>query len=115
MKWLLNNRTDFSDNGWAQLLPKENFEFAVLDGNHFTMMKDAHGVTLGKLIEQPFAPVSRRPCDEGRLCQPIGVAHELEADDYYHGGFIPKGTMAPLTGESYQRTLHILPNVELGL
>jgi iterative type I PKS product template protein len=42
MKWLLNNRTDFSDNGWAQLLPKENFEFAVMGGNHFTMMKDAH-------------------------------------------------------------------------
>ncbi|KAF2813787.1 ketoacyl-synt-domain-containing protein [Mytilinidion resinicola] len=52
MKWLLNNRTDFSDNGWAQLLPKENFEFAVMGGNHFTMMKDAHGVTLGKLIKQ---------------------------------------------------------------
>jgi iterative type I PKS product template protein len=42
MKWLLNNRTDFSDNGWAQLLPKENFEYAVMGGNHFTMMKGDH-------------------------------------------------------------------------
>jgi iterative type I PKS product template protein len=42
MKWLLENRTDFSDNGWAQLLPKENFTFAVMDGNHFTMMRDEH-------------------------------------------------------------------------
>nr|AEE68981.1 polyketide synthase [Exserohilum turcicum]AEE68982.1 polyketide synthase [Exserohilum turcicum] len=42
MEWLLNNRTDFSDNGWAQLLPKENFQYAVMGGNHFTMMKGDH-------------------------------------------------------------------------
>lgn len=42
MKWLLNNRTVFDDNGWAQLLPKENFEYAVMGGNHFTMMKGDH-------------------------------------------------------------------------
>jgi iterative type I PKS product template protein len=42
MKWLLNNRTDFSDNGWAQLLPKDNFQYAVMGGNHFTMMKGEH-------------------------------------------------------------------------
>ncbi|KAF2738000.1 polyketide synthase PksA [Polyplosphaeria fusca] len=52
MKWLLNNRTDFSDNGWAQLLPKKNFEYAVMGGNHFTMMKGEHGDTLGKLIKK---------------------------------------------------------------
>ncbi|KAF2868891.1 polyketide synthase-like protein [Massariosphaeria phaeospora] len=52
MRWLLNNRTDFDDNGWAQLLPKENFEYAVMGGNHFTMMKGEHGVTLGKLIQK---------------------------------------------------------------
>jgi iterative type I PKS product template protein len=42
MKWLLNNRTIFDDNGWAQLLPKQNFEYAVMGGNHFTMMKGDH-------------------------------------------------------------------------
>lgn len=42
MKWLLNNRTVFDDNGWAQLLPKGNFEYAVMGGNHFTMMKGDH-------------------------------------------------------------------------
>nr|UXX20005.1 polyketide synthase [Lophiotrema sp.] len=52
MKWLLNNRTVFDDNGWAQLLPKENFEYAVMGGNHFTMMKGDHGVTLGQLIKK---------------------------------------------------------------
>ncbi|OAL46128.1 ketoacyl-synt-domain-containing protein [Pyrenochaeta sp. DS3sAY3a] len=52
MKWLLNNRTIFDDNGWAQLLPKENFEYAVMGGNHFTMMKGDHGATLGKLIKK---------------------------------------------------------------
>ncbi|PSN62604.1 polyketide synthase [Corynespora cassiicola Philippines] len=52
MKWLLNNRTVFDDNGWAQLLPKKNFEYAVMGGNHFTMMKGDHGATLGKLIQK---------------------------------------------------------------
>jgi iterative type I PKS product template protein len=52
MRWLLNNRTVFDDNGWAQLLPKENFEYAVMGGNHFTMMKGEHGATLGKLIKK---------------------------------------------------------------
>jgi len=52
MKWLLNNRTVFDDNGWAQLLPKDNFEYAVMGGNHFTMMKGDHGATLGKLIKK---------------------------------------------------------------
>ncbi|KAF2031853.1 ketoacyl-synt-domain-containing protein [Setomelanomma holmii] len=52
MKWLLNNRTVFDDNGWAQLLPKENFEYAVMGGNHFTMMKGEHGATLGQLIKK---------------------------------------------------------------
>ncbi|EON65175.1 hypothetical protein W97_04412 [Coniosporium apollinis CBS 100218] len=52
MKWLLNNRTDFGDNGWAQLCHQENMEFAVMGGNHFTMMKGDHGETLGKLIRQ---------------------------------------------------------------
>lgn len=41
MKWLLNNRTDFTDNGWAQLLPK-SMDFSVMGGNHFTMMKEPH-------------------------------------------------------------------------
>ncbi|KAL5114384.1 polyketide synthase [Pleosporales sp. CAS-2024a] len=52
MKWLLNNRTIFDDNGWSQLLPKDNFEYAVMGGNHFTMMKGEHGATLGKIIKK---------------------------------------------------------------
>ncbi|KAF2204098.1 ketoacyl-synt-domain-containing protein [Delitschia confertaspora ATCC 74209] len=52
MKWLLNNRTVFDDNGWAQLLPKENFRYSVMGGNHFTMMKGEHGVKLGQLIKE---------------------------------------------------------------
>ena len=50
MKWLLNNRTDFGDNGWGQLLGKENMTFATMDGNHFTMMRDEQGETLGRLL-----------------------------------------------------------------
>jgi thioesterase domain-containing protein len=41
MKWLLNNRTDFTDNGWAQVLP-DCMEYSVMGGNHFTMMKEPH-------------------------------------------------------------------------
>ena len=41
MKWLLNNRTDFTDNGWGQLL-KGSMEYSVMGGNHFTMMKEPH-------------------------------------------------------------------------
>lgn len=39
MKWLLDNRTDFGDNGWAQLLG-DGMKFAVMDGNHFTMTRE---------------------------------------------------------------------------
>ncbi|KAI9710476.1 MAG: polyketide synthase [Bogoriella megaspora] len=52
MKWLLNNRTDFGDNGWGQLLGTKNMNFATMDGNHFTMMRDEHGETLGRLLRQ---------------------------------------------------------------
>ncbi|KAF2758172.1 ketoacyl-synt-domain-containing protein [Pseudovirgaria hyperparasitica] len=52
MTWLLNDRTDFGHNGWAQLMPEENFECAVMGGNHFTMMKDDHAKTLGRLIQK---------------------------------------------------------------
>jgi acyl carrier protein len=53
MKWLLNNRTVFDDNGWAQLLPKENFEYAVMGGNHFTMMKGEHVSFITPSIPKP--------------------------------------------------------------
>ncbi|KAF2667193.1 polyketide synthase-like protein [Microthyrium microscopicum] len=49
MKWLLNNRTDFTDNGWAQVLP-DSMEFLVMGGNHFTMMKEPHAENLGQHI-----------------------------------------------------------------
>jgi iterative type I PKS product template protein len=42
MKWLLNNRTDFSHNGWGQLVDEKNMEFYVMGGNHFSMMKEPH-------------------------------------------------------------------------
>lgn len=42
MNWLLNNRTDFGDNGWGQLLSREKMQFAVMGGHHFSMMKGDH-------------------------------------------------------------------------
>ena len=40
MKWLLNNRTDFSPNGWDKLVGPENCRCTTIPGNHFTMMKE---------------------------------------------------------------------------
>lgn len=51
MKWLLNHRTDFGDNGWAQLCTGM-FNNAVMGGHHFSMMKEPHAAELGKLIRQ---------------------------------------------------------------
>jgi hypothetical protein len=39
MKWLLNHRTDFTDNGWGQLCGTENMKYGVMGGHHFSMMK----------------------------------------------------------------------------
>ncbi|KAK5135185.1 polyketide synthase [Meristemomyces frigidus] len=52
MKWLLNHRTDFGDNGWGQLCGTENMKFGVMSGNHFSMMKDPHAASLGQLIRE---------------------------------------------------------------
>lgn len=39
MKWLLNNRTDFSSNGWDSLIGEEVDITTMEDANHFTMME----------------------------------------------------------------------------
>ena len=50
MKWLLNHRTDFGDNGWGQLCGVENMKYGVMGGHHFSMMKEPHAADLGGLI-----------------------------------------------------------------
>ena len=40
MSWLLDKRTDFGDNGWAQLLGEDKMTFAEMDGNHFSMVRE---------------------------------------------------------------------------
>ncbi len=40
MNWLLDNRTDFSSNGWEKLLGTGKFTCTTVPGNHFTMMKE---------------------------------------------------------------------------
>jgi hypothetical protein len=40
MIWLLNNRTDFSAEGWSSLIGRDRMKVHVLDNvNHFTMME----------------------------------------------------------------------------
>ena len=68
MTWLLNHRTDFGDNGWAQLCGEGKMKFGVMGmcgsirvwndlmltvvsgGHHFSMMKDPYAVDLCALI-----------------------------------------------------------------
>lgn len=39
MRWLLNNRTDFSGDGWATLVGRDNLHIEIIDEvNHFSMM-----------------------------------------------------------------------------
>ncbi|KAL1587284.1 Non-reducing polyketide synthase PKS1 [Cladosporium halotolerans] len=52
MTWLLNHRTEFGDNGWAQLCGKENMRFGVMGGHHFNMMHAPHAQDLGNLIRE---------------------------------------------------------------
>ena len=57
MKWLLENRTDFGDNGWGSLLGQENCKMVTVVGNHFTMMKPP-------VVSSPFPNPKRTLCNE---------------------------------------------------
>ncbi|KAL9092385.1 MAG: hypothetical protein Q9159_000893 [Coniocarpon cinnabarinum] len=46
MTWLLDQRTDFGDNGWGQLLGAENMSYGVMDGNHFSMVREPLSIEL---------------------------------------------------------------------
>lgn len=56
MLWLLNNRTDFSGDGWASLVRRQNLHVDILqEVNHFSMMEqgphmDAFGNFLSRSI-----------------------------------------------------------------
>ncbi|PGG97986.1 hypothetical protein AJ80_09608 [Polytolypa hystricis UAMH7299] len=46
MIWLLNNRTDFSADGWASVLGREKLSVSVMDEvNHFSLMDPGPGMT----------------------------------------------------------------------
>lgn len=40
MNWLLDNRTDFTSNGWEKLLGAGKCTCTTIPGNHFTMMRE---------------------------------------------------------------------------
>jgi iterative type I PKS product template protein len=47
MTWLLDNRTDFSPNGWEKLLGADNvIQTTSVDGNHFDIMRKGEQVSL---------------------------------------------------------------------
>lgn len=51
MRWLLNNRTDFSGDGWAILIGRDNLHIEIIDEvNHFSMMdKGVKSVEIGRV------------------------------------------------------------------
>ncbi|KAK4553130.1 hypothetical protein LTR86_009857 [Recurvomyces mirabilis] len=56
MRWLLNERTDFSGAGWNKLLGKKALHVNVLDGvNHYTIVRDSAKVSeVARLMRQRF-------------------------------------------------------------
>ena len=52
MAWLLNNRTNFSGEGWRDLVGKQDLRVSVVDGaNHYTMLRTPESVNwIGQLI-----------------------------------------------------------------
>ena len=52
MTWLLNNRTNFSGEGWRDLVGKQNLWVSVVDdANHYTMLRTPESVKwIGQLI-----------------------------------------------------------------
>ncbi|QGA14874.1 hypothetical protein EYB26_002530 [Talaromyces marneffei] len=57
MIWLINNRTDFSGDGWASLVGRENLQITVMDKvNHFSMMdKGPHMKQFAAFLQQAVA------------------------------------------------------------
>ena len=64
MKWLLENRTDFSANGWDKLLGVENCTMVKVVGNHFTMMKPP--------VVSPTMPPLRKACTNNLQAKGVG-------------------------------------------
>lgn len=54
MDWLLDERKDFGQNGWDQLLGKVHFCLEVIEANHFSMMIKPVVDEVGKAIAKAF-------------------------------------------------------------
>lgn len=54
MIWLMTDRTDFSGDGWASLVGRENLHITVLEGvNHFSMVeRGKHMVRFKMFLEE---------------------------------------------------------------
>lgn len=57
MIWLINDRTDFSGDGWASLVGRENLQITVMDKvNHFSMMdKGPHMEQFATFLQRAMA------------------------------------------------------------
>ncbi|KAJ5648800.1 uncharacterized protein N7484_002523 [Penicillium longicatenatum] len=54
MDWLLDERKNFGQNGWDQLLDQASFCFEVIDANHFSMMIKPVVDEVGRVIAKAF-------------------------------------------------------------
>ncbi|WPH01307.1 Hypothetical protein R9X50_00414600 [Acrodontium crateriforme] len=54
MRWLINNRTDFSGGGWNSLVGSENLKINIVDdANHYTILQPGEGVQTLAVIQRP--------------------------------------------------------------
>ncbi|EPE33704.1 Thiolase-like protein [Glarea lozoyensis ATCC 20868] len=52
MHWLMEDRSDMGPNGWERLLGSAKIDCLSVDANHFTMMRAAAVVEVGRLLDQ---------------------------------------------------------------
>ncbi|KAK4669877.1 Type I Iterative PKS [Podospora pseudopauciseta] len=49
--WMLDTKSDFGPNGWEMLLPSAEIQCKVVEGDHFTIMKDSGVLKLGEVLQ----------------------------------------------------------------
>ncbi|KAJ2981618.1 hypothetical protein NUW58_g6645 [Xylaria curta] len=53
--WVLRSRHDYGPNGWDRLLPETNVECCIVDGDHFSIMRNPAVAEVGKMLGRSFS------------------------------------------------------------
>jgi iron transport multicopper oxidase len=57
--WVLNPRQSYGPNGWGLLLQETNIQCCVVDGDHFSIMKNPAVCEVGRMLGSSFTPLNR--------------------------------------------------------